>query len=201
MPAWATNRIGTVTQHRCLWGLVAWCVAGIILLGGVEGRPAERYIISPDKSQLQFRAYSLLLKPLGTFHRFSGDILADAAHLPASRVRFVIDASSIDTGNAKRDAHLRKEDFLFVSQYPTISFTSTAITKDDRGYRVQGNLAIRGVTKHVDIPVTVEQRPQEIMVRGEVRLDRKDFGITYNAFFNPVRNQVDFSFTIVGVEP
>lgn len=201
MLVWATSRIGTVTQRRRLWGVMAWCVASILLLGGVQGRPAERYAISPDKSQLQFRAYSLLVKPLGTFHRFSGDILADAAHLPASRVHFVIDASSIDTGNAKRDAHLRKEDFFFVSQYPTISFTSTAITKDGRGYRVQGNLAIRGVTKRVDIPVTVEQRPQEIMVRGEMRLYRKDFGITYNAFFNPVRNQVDVSFTIIGVQP
>lgn len=201
MHAWVTSRAETAQQRRRFWGLVAWCVAGVILLGGVKGSPAERYIISADKSQFQFRAYSLLVKPLGTFRRFSGDILADAAHLPASRVRFVIDASSIDTGNAKRDAHLRKEDFLFVSQYPTISFTSTAITKDDRGYRVQGNLAIRGVTKRLDIPITVEPRPQEIMVRGEVRLDRKDFGITYNAFFNPVRNQVDVSFTIVGVQP
>ncbi len=201
MHAWALSKIETVTQHRHLWGLMAWWVAGFILLGSVEGRPAERYVISPDKSQFQFRAYSLLVKPLGTFHRFSGDILADAKHLPASRVRFVIDASSIDTGNAKRDAHLRKEDFLFVAQYPTISFTSTAISQDDRGYVVQGDLTIRGVTQPVTIPVTVEQRPREIVIRGEVRLRRKDFGITYNAFFNPIRNKVDVSFTIVGVQP
>jgi polyisoprenoid-binding protein YceI len=93
------------------------------------GQGIERYQIAPQKSRLQFQGYSLLAKALGTFHRFSGEIVADTQQVHASYVRFVIEAASIDTANARRDQHLRSKDFLFVDQYPTITFTSTAIPK------------------------------------------------------------------------
>lgn len=189
-----TNRYDSVTR-------IGWIMVWGLLLAAVAGGAAERYVIAPERSQFQFRAYSLLARPLGVFHRFSGEILADAENLNASQVRFVLEAASIDTNNAKRDAHLRQEDFLFVERYPTIAFTSTAITKDGPTYTVQGDLEIRGVTKRITIPVTVEQQQEDIVVRGEIRLKRKDFGIDYNAVFNPVRNKVDVIFTIVGVKP
>ena len=59
---------------------------------------------------------------------------------------------------------------------------------------------MRGVTKRVTIPVTVEQRYDEIVVQGGVSLNRRDFGIQYNAFFNPVQDAVDVTFTIIGVK-
>jgi polyisoprenoid-binding protein YceI len=162
---------------------------------------AERYVISLPQSRFHFRAYSLFARPRGTFRSFSGDIVADAHNLSASQVRFVIDAASIDTDNAKRDKHLRSEDFLFVEAYPTITFVSTMITGDSPNYRVQGDLRIRGVTQRVVMPVTVAQREDKIVVQGNMRLNRRDFGVNYNAFFNPVRDAVDVMFTIVGVKP
>ena len=60
---------------------------------------------------------------------------------------------------------------------------------------------MRGVTKRVTIPVTVEQRQDEIVVQGSTALHRRDFGVQYNAFFNPVRDEVDVTFTIVGIKP
>jgi polyisoprenoid-binding protein YceI len=189
-------------HHRGLTAMYMSCtLVCSVLLAGLPSSAAERYVISQQKSQLRFRAYSLLVRPWGTFHRFSGDIVADAERLKASRVTLVIEAASIDTGNAKRDAHLRSEDFLFVERYPTITFLSTLITKNDAGYMVQGDLHMRGVTKRITLSVTVEQRRQEIVVRGRGWLYRRDFGINYNAFFNPVRNAVDVVFTIVGVKP
>jgi polyisoprenoid-binding protein YceI len=59
---------------------------------------------------------------------------------------------------------------------------------------------MRGVTQRVTIPVTVEQRHDEIVVQGGISLNRRDFGVQYNAFFNPVRDTVDITFTIVGVK-
>ena len=118
----------------------------------------------------------------------------------ASHVRFVIEAASLDTANAKRDQHLRSKDFLSVDQYPTITFTSTAITRDGLKYAVQGDLEMRGMTKHITIPVTVEQRQDEIVVQGSISLNRRDFGIQYSAFFNPVQDAVDVTFTIIGVK-
>lgn len=189
------------TRHGAVF-LVGWFVSWAFVLASYgAGRAAERYVISSEKSQFQFRAYSVFAKPFGTFHRFSGDILTDVDNVGASRVRFVIEAASIDTDNAKRDKHLRNEDFLFVEQYPTITFTSTAITQDATTYQVEGDLQIRGVTQRIAIPVTVESGQDSLVVRGEIQLNRKDFGITYNAFFNPVKDRVDVMFTIIGVRP
>jgi polyisoprenoid-binding protein YceI len=195
-------RVARATAHYGAVFLAGWCaVWGFVMLLQGTSRAAERYVISPEKSQFQFRAYSVFAKPLGTFRRFSGDILTDADNLGASQVRFVIEADSIDTDNAKRDQHLRNEDFLFAERYPAITFTSTAITQDAAVYQVQGNLQIRGVTRRTTIPVTVEIGQDSLVVRGETQLNRKDFGITYNAFFNPVKDRVDVMFTIVGVRP
>jgi polyisoprenoid-binding protein YceI len=184
--------------HTCT--AVGWVLGWAVLLAVDVGQAAERYSIVPQQSQLQFKGHSLLAKVLGTFHRFSGEIVADTQQLDASHVRFVIEVASLDTANARRDQHLRSKDFLFVEQYPTITFTSTAIIRDGLKYAVQGDLEMRGVTKRVAIPVTVEQRQDEIIVQGGVALNRRDFGIQYNALFNPVQNAVDVTFTIIGVK-
>lgn len=181
--------------------VVSWVLVWALLLCVVPGRAAQRYVISPPQSQLQFKAYSLLVKPLGTFHTFTGEIIADAQQLSASQVRFVIAAASIDTANTRRDNHLRSKDFLFVQKYPTITFMSTAIAKDGLHYALQGDLELRGVAKRLTIPITVEQRQDEIVVRGSISLNRKDFGVNFNSFLNPVQDVVDVMFTIVGVKP
>ena len=188
-------------QKDRIRAVVGWFLGGILWLSAVPGSTAERYVIAPSKSQFQFKAYSLLAKALGTFHIFRGEIVADAQQLSASQVRFAIETTSIDTANARRDNHLRSEDFLFVQKYPTITFVSTAIAKDGMHYTVQGDLEMRGVTKHLPIPVTIEQRQDEIVVQGSVSLNRKDFGVTYNSFLNPIQDGVDVMFTIVGVKP
>jgi len=179
---------------------MGWVVGWLMLLACTASHAAERYAIAPQQSQVQFKAYSVFAKPLGKFHTFSGEILADAQQPSASQVRLVIEARSIDTDNAKRDGHLRSEDFLFVEKYPTLTFVSTAIIGAGTTYTVEGDLTMRGVTQRLTIPVTVEPRQSDIVVRGNVSLSRKQFGITYNAFFNPVQDRVDVSFTIVGVK-
>ena len=180
--------------------VVSWVLGWTLLLAVGLGQTAERYSIVPQQSQLQFKGSALLAKALGTFHRFSGEIVADAQQLHASYVRFVIEAASLDTANAKRDQHLRSKDFLFVDLYPTIIFTSTSVTREGLTYVVQGDLEMRGVTKRVTIPVAIEQRHDEIVVRGSIALNRRDFGMQYNTFFNPVQDAVDVTFTIVGVK-
>jgi polyisoprenoid-binding protein YceI len=59
---------------------------------------------------------------------------------------------------------------------------------------------MRGVIQRVTIPVTIEQRQDEIVVLGGTSLNRRNFGVQYNAFFNPVQDTVDVTFTIVGVK-
>jgi polyisoprenoid-binding protein YceI len=185
--------------------MIGWIcgILGVALLFSPgPAKAVERYIIVTLRSQFQFRTYSLLAQPLGTFHTFSGDVWLDVQHPFASRVHFVVQAASIDTGNVRRDNHLRSPDFLFVEQFPTITFVSTAIAQHSvNDYAVQGDLQIRGVTKRLTIPVTVAVRPSEVIFRGSVRLDRREFGVYYNAFFNPIRDAIDVMFTIIAMRP
>jgi len=144
--------------------------------------------IDKAHSEAAFSVRHLISKVRGRFTDFAGAIAFDESAPADSKVTFTIQAASIDTGVADRDAHLRSNDFFAVDQFPTIAFTSTAITaKGKDQFDVTGNLTMRGVTKPVVIPVTylgVAVDPwgnQKIAFEGEVSLNRKDFGLNWNA--------------------
>ena len=89
---------------------------------------------------------------------------------------------------ADRDAHLRSEDFFFVDQYPEISFVSSKITKKgNENYDVRGTLTIRGVAKEIVLPVTFLGHAMDpwgnarLGFEAETTINRKDFGLTWNA--------------------
>jgi polyisoprenoid-binding protein YceI len=103
-------------------------------------------------------------------------------------VELTIDAASINTGHAKRDEHLRAADFFDVAKYPTITFVSKKATKDgpDR-LKVTGDLTMHGVTR--EVTVHVEGPTQEVKdpwgnfrrgATGTAKINRKDFGLTWN---------------------
>jgi len=143
--------------------------------------------IDPTHSVLSARVRHLVAaKVRGTFKAFSGTItVGDTPE--TSSVRVAIDASSIDTGAADRDAHLRSPDFLDVETYPTIDFVSTAV-RPRRGtsYAVDGDLTIRGVTK----PVTLDMEygglvsdpwgGTRAVFSAETKIDREAWGMTWN---------------------
>ena len=87
----------------------------------------------------------------GRFTKFSGTIELDPDDLTKTRGRVEVDMSSVDTGDEKRDAHLRSPDFFDVENYPVMVFVPTAITPDDGAYRVTGELTIKGITREVEL--------------------------------------------------
>ena len=122
----------------------------------------------------------------GSFKTFSGQI--DIADSPDdSTVKVSIDASSIDTGVADRDTHLRSPDFLDVENYPTLEFESTAVRSAGSGYEVDGTLTIRGSTQ----PVTLQMQYLGVMTdpwgndkaifSASTEINREAFGLTWNA--------------------
>src|SRR5215471_2524045 len=93
-------------------------------------------------------------KVRGRFGAYAGTIELDDGDFTRSRVEASIDAASIDTGTAQRDAHLRSPDFLDVERFPEIRFRSTRIQKlGDDLYHVDGELTIRGVTRQLVLDV------------------------------------------------
>jgi len=124
----------------------------------------------------------------GEFSRLSGSVRLDASDITKSVVEATIEADSINTRDAQRDAHLKSPDFFDVATYPTIEFRSTRITRKGPGeLAVAGDLTIRGVTRPVVLTVETEdvelKDPFGNVKRGATAtttINRKDFGLTWN---------------------
>jgi polyisoprenoid-binding protein YceI len=148
----------------------------------------ERWEIDSSHSGIHFSVRHLVIaKVRGQFTRWTGTITAPSGDLTRGSLDVVIDAASIDTGVADRDAHLRSADFFDVERFPELTFTATGVEAagDDR-LRVKGQLTIKGVTR--DVTLDVESLGQTKDPWGNQRMgfsaktavDRKDFGLTWN---------------------
>jgi len=177
--------------------------ASLIALAGAVLAPilpaAEGYSFGPDKSKV---AFVINNKPPGadeftpvpgTFKEFEGSIVFDEESPSDSKVELEVRTASVDTGNKKRDDHLRNPDFFKVKEYPTMSFRSTAVKKlaDDK-YEVTGDFTLLGETK----PVTaVFELSGEHSGTAKFRIKRSDYGMTYRV--PDTADEVDVTLTIV----
>ena len=146
------------------------------------------FAIDKTHSEATFQVRHLITKVRGRFADFAGTITFNEAQPAQSSVSFEIQAASIDTSTPDRDAHLRSDDFFAVDKYPTITFVSTKIeATGGNDYAVTGDLTMRGVTKAITIPVTFlgdavdPWGNQRIAFEGEVTINRKDYGLNWNA--------------------
>lgn len=144
--------------------------------------------IDKTHSEATFQVRHLVTKVRGRFTDLGGSIAFDEASPERSTVTFTIQAASIDTGTPDRDAHLRSEDFFHVEQYPTITFASTGVkARGGNEFDVTGDLTMRGVTKPITLPVTflgTAKDPwgnQKLGFETETTINRKDYGLTWNA--------------------
>lgn len=147
------------------------------------------YALDASHSRVGFVArHAMVTKVRGAFNEVTGTGYLDAADPSKSHLELTIQAASIDTRNADRDAHLRGNDFFEMEKYPEIRFVSTAAERaDDTTYRVTGDLTIKDVTK----PVTFDLEftgavvdpfgNQRIGLEGSVTVNRKDWGVNWNA--------------------
>jgi polyisoprenoid-binding protein YceI len=131
--------------------------------------------------------HMMVSKVRGRFAKFSGSVTLDEGDLTRSAVEATIDVSSIDTGTAQRDVHLRSADFFDVERFPEIRFRSTGIEKlGGDSYRLTGDLTIRDVTRPITLQAEYGGRGKDPWGNERVgftatgSLDRKDFGIKTN---------------------
>ena len=128
----------------------------------------------------------------GQFQTVTGSIEFDPANPAASSVEATIEAATLTTGVNDRDNHLRSQDFLDVAQFPQITFKSTKIELDDNGGdeatvgKITGDLTVHGVTKSVVIKAEYlgqNKNPwgkQVVGFSGKTKINREDFGLTWN---------------------
>jgi hypothetical protein len=146
--------------------------------------------IDPSHSTVGFTVrHAMISKVHGKFTDFEGVLVLDGENPESSTATLTIQATSIDTAAADRDAHLRSGDFFDVETTPTITFVTTSVTqKTDVGaYNLHGDLTLHGVTQPVIIEVEVQGVGQDpwgntrIGLEGETEISRKDFGLEWNA--------------------
>ncbi|MGA8230496.1 MAG: YceI family protein, partial [Candidatus Acidiferrales bacterium] len=125
----------------------------------------------------------------GHFSKVSGMLTLDESALENSRVEATIEAASIESRDGQRDAHLKSADFLDVDKFPTLRFKSTTIRLvRDGELAIEGDLTIRGVTHKVRFAVEGPTPPTKdpwgntrVGVSATTKINRKDFGLTWNA--------------------
>ena len=147
------------------------------------------WTLDPAHTRIGFVArHAMVTKVRGAFNEFEGTAVLDGANPANSHAEVTIKAASIDTRNAQRDEHLRSNDFLAMEEHPEITFTSTGARQvDDTTFELTGDLTIRGVTKSVTIPFTFEGAAKDPFgnlragFEGSVVINRKDWGVTWNA--------------------
>jgi polyisoprenoid-binding protein YceI len=161
-------------------------LAALTLATAASAAPAT-YKFDGAHTEVGFTVRHLFSKVPGRFTAFEGTIQFDEQNLPASSVDFTIQATSINTGNERRDGHLRSPDFFDVEKFPTLTFKSTKVSAfKGKKFTVVGDLTMHGVTK----PVTLDC---EFLGAGDLgpmgykagfdattTVNRKDFGIVWN---------------------
>ena len=150
---------------------------------------AATYTIEPAHSSAHFKVRHLMIANVrGEFSKVSGTVKFDPSNPAASSIAAEIDVNSINTREPDRDKHLKSADFFDAANYPTMKFQSKTVAADGpQGYKVTGDLTIRGTTREVVLNVTGPtpevKDPWGYTRRGAegvAKISRKDFGLTYN---------------------
>ncbi len=151
---------------------------------------ATTWNLDPVHSVAEFKVKHMLISNVkGQFTGITGALTLDESKIENSRVEATIDASSINTRDVQRDAHLKSPDFFNVEEFPTLSFHSTSVkrTGEDE-LAVAGDLRIHGVSRPVTFKVEGPTAPGKdpwgntrVGLSAVTKINRKDFGLTWNA--------------------
>ena len=171
-------------QHRRCIRVVLALLASMYFASIASG--ADTYVIDPSHTSVGFTVRHLMIyKVQGKFNEYTGTLIYDENDITKSSMHGTIQATSLDTGDEKRDRDLRGAQFLDVERFPNITFASTRVERKDGSYVLIGDLTMHGITKEVAIPFTitgrVAHRGQTLLgFEAKLQIIRQDFGITYD---------------------
>ncbi len=169
-------------------GTAGWIAALALAAGTVAaGAQGSDWKLDGAHSEADFSIKHMAISTVhGSFRGVSGVIHFDPANVGKSGVEASIDVSSVDTGVAARDGHLKSPDFFDVAKFPTMTFKSTSVSRAAGGYDVKGDLTLHGVTKpvvlHMEAPGKEEADAKGNLHRGftaTTTINRKDFGLNW----------------------
>ena len=150
----------------------------------------SKLVIDPTHSEIAFKVKHLMITNVkGNFSQFEASIFTTGDDFMTAEIDVTIDASSINTGNADRDAHLKSADFFDVENHAQINFVANTYENvdGDGSYELWGDLTIKGITKRIKLDVEfggVAKDPWGNEKAGFAingKISRQDFGLTWNA--------------------
>jgi len=148
---------------------------------------ADTYNLDKAHTSVGFTVSHLVISHVsGNFRDFTGTISYEPSDVTKSAIDVHIVASSVSTGDDKRDGHLRSPDFFDVQKFPELTFKSTKIEKKGDGFIAYGPLTIHGVTKDIALPFTIAgtikdgQGRSHLVAQASLTINRKDYGLTWN---------------------
>jgi polyisoprenoid-binding protein YceI len=161
---------------------ISLAALALVVSLGLSARAADEYAYDGVHSSVSFKARHLDISWIhGRFNEVSGKFVIDRADPSKSTFELSVKVDSVDTGNAKRDEHLRQPDYFDTKQFPTIDFKSTSVKPIDGGFEVTGDFTMHGQTKSI---VVVLKGGKEVEWKGvkrvgfstEIALKRSDYG-------------------------
>jgi len=159
-----------------LFAVAAFCTTGNVAFS------ADEYAYDLVHSSVSFKARHVDISWIhGRFNEVDGKFSLDRQDPSKSTFSLTIKADSVDTGNVKRDEHLRQPDYFDTKQFPTIEFKSTAVKAIEGGYEVTGDFTMHGKTNEIKLKLMggkekVTRDVKRVGFSTELKLKRSDYG-------------------------
>lgn len=179
----------TVTTFSKRLTLLTFSLFFAVLASPLDAKP-QKLKLDTTHSQVEFSVRHLgISKVSGEFLKFKTDVKWDQEDPSQSSISGVIDVSSIDTGNKKRDKHLRSGDFFNAKDFPNITFESSSISAvegEENEYLVQGQLTVKDVTKDVEFPLEIIGQVKgpwgktRTAMEAELKINRFDYNVKWD---------------------
>jgi polyisoprenoid-binding protein YceI len=150
----------------------------------------KNWVLDPTHSEVHFKIKHLMITNVtGSFDIFNISAKTDNEDFTKAKISFTADVNSISTGNEQRDGHLKSADFFDAEKFPQVTFEATKAepVDNDGSFDLYGDLTIKGVTKNIKLAVEfggVVKDPYGNTKAGFTingKINRKDFGLTWNA--------------------
>ena len=164
-------------------------IFGALFVGATQTAQAETWSIDSSHSEVGFEVTHMMISTVqGNFGEFSGNIEVNNKGKLTS-LSGDVSITSVDTNDAKRDAHLQQDDFFAAASFPKMAFNSTKVKgSHDKGYSVTGDLTIRDITKSVTLelapfkgPITDGWGNTRVATVATTEINRQEFGVTWSA--------------------
>jgi polyisoprenoid-binding protein YceI len=181
--------------------LFALCIAVVAVpQAGAQSAPQPQQAVKPPLGPHQWNVdashsaanftvrHMMVTTVRGQLGPLTGTVQYDGRDIRTVSADVRIDVNGISTQNAKRDGHLRSDDFFDVANHPTITFRSRRVEPGDAGsFKLIGDLTIRGVTKEVALAVDGPTPPVKGMggirvgATATTRINRMEYGLKWNS--------------------